>query len=243
MINPTLLRILKATIRRRARPMVVPAWCLSLCAITLGRSQINYLLSELRRSFPQMQMTLPTAVEELRPFVTKFTLAPESIAFILFLLEKYQPRHIVEFGSGLSTVVLANWCRQGGAERTLVSLEHDPVFLERTQAMLERRGLGSHATLLPYRPEASVVGTADLSGGVDFVLIDGPPRTVGRIQTLIAVSQLLAGGGHMVLDDAFREHEQECLRVWRKLKLIRKPRIVFVPHGMLLATLTGRTVS
>jgi hypothetical protein len=50
----------------------------------------------------------------------------------------------------------------------------------------------------------------------DFVLADGPPLAHGRAATLFALDGKLAPNWELWLDDAHRQHEQECLALWAR---------------------------
>ncbi len=131
------------------------------------------------------------------------------------------PRRILELGSGNSTLVLARCARDLGFE--LVTLEHDPRFLERTAAALQNAGLQNACQLIlaPLKP-SPVPGnrsarwySAPLSGSFDFIFADGPPGQVGRSAALFALQRHLAPEWELWLDDGEREHEQQCVRLWQ----------------------------
>ncbi|MFM8358976.1 MAG: glycosyltransferase [Verrucomicrobiota bacterium] len=131
------------------------------------------------------------------------------------------PRRVLELGSGKSTLLLARCARDLGFE--LVTLEHDPRFLSRTAAALARAGLGRHCqlTLAPLKPRPipgnpwSHWYSAPLRGTFDFVFADGPPARIGRAGALFALSSHLAPPWELWLDDGERQHERDCVQLWR----------------------------
>lgn len=135
-------------------------------------------------------------------------------------LEREQPRHILEAGSGASTVLLADYARRHQA--TLTSLEHDPQYYARTQQMLQERGLQEHIDLrlAPLQPYKCSDGksypwySAEAPGPFDFVLLDGPPERSGRQAALFAVAPHLARDWVIWLHDGARTHEQACVELW-----------------------------
>lgn len=132
-----------------------------------------------------------------------------------------KPRTVVEAGSGLSTVVLADYAATTGAH--VVSLEHDEVHAKQTRSLLAERGLDAHADvrLAPLAeldtPAGALpwYGTA-LPDGIDFALIDGPPGVIGRHAALFALRPHFADGWEAWLDDVNRSPEQDCLALWRE---------------------------
>lgn len=137
-------------------------------------------------------------------------------------LTELAPRRILEVGSGVSTAVLAAYARRTGAE--LVTLEHSPVFYMRTKRLLRALGLESYVNLrlsrlakrkrLRGKPRCYWYQTK-LRGTFDFILLDGPPGNYGRIAALPALAGHLAPRWELWLDDGYRDHERECVDVWR----------------------------
>ncbi|PWF47648.1 class I SAM-dependent methyltransferase [Massilia glaciei] len=141
------------------------------------------------------------------------------------LLEK--PLTVVECSSGASTLVLARCMQINGAGR-VYSLEHDPVYAEKTRAELARHGLGEFAVVLlaPLRgfsagaPERLWYARDALPPGlaIDMLAIDGPPKDTGalaRYPAGPALFPLLAPNAAVFLDDAARPEEQAILSRWK----------------------------
>jgi len=83
---------------------------------------------------------------------------------------------VLETGSGLSSVIM------GIAGAEVHALEHDFVWLKKTQKMLDRYGLDNvhlHYCPLQERSNGSVWygGEIDVPEAFDLVICDGPPRT------------------------------------------------------------------
>lgn len=126
------------------------------------------------------------------------------------------PESIVEFGSGSSTLLFADYARRHGSVK-VVSLEHNPEYAARTKLMLKQRGLERHVKLI----------TCGLTGAnwydwwpktsekVDFVLVDGPPGDLNsRREALPAMWTWLAPEFELWLDDAQRPNERAALDWW-----------------------------
>lgn len=148
-----------------------------------------------------------------------WTLAQPVVRRLLQRLDELRPRRILEVGSGLSTLFLAQHAARTGAD--LVCLEHDPRFARRTATLLEQHGLAAAATLVVAPLHPRNVSTASypwydvaLDGQFDFVLLDGPPQRFGRQAALPAIAPHLAAGWELWLDDGYRDHEMTCIDLW-----------------------------
>lgn len=133
---------------------------------------IKNLEKELRASFGK---DLGNAVKQIEAFVSiqSYLNTGDSISGFhgwpispdlgLFLIERIRERHydlIIEFGSGISTILLAKVLQiqqraavsqppsaGGELSRRICSFEHDPVYLRKTRDMLAARDLTSMVTL------------------------------------------------------------------------------------------------
>lgn len=152
----------------------------------------------------------------------------DAVAAAVGLLRAFPARHVLELGSGRSTVDLARAVRDTSGAR-FWSVEHSERFLDRTRAALDEVRLAdaAHVVHAPVRIRrcGPFVGRwyGDLpnTGGppFDFVLVDGPPaRTVGRFMGLPLLWHRLATGALLLVDDANRPHlEGAWIDLWRRL--------------------------
>ncbi|MBI3934184.1 MAG: class I SAM-dependent methyltransferase [Acidobacteria bacterium] len=157
-----------------------------------------------------------------------WTLAPDALRFLTSLVTHLRPRHILEFGSGLSTRVLA---RAGAALQPpcrITSVDHDPEF-----GRIAARQLGEQAAGCRVRFQLAPLVARDCGGKSlpmyhvrpgrfasrrpsDLVLIDGPPVVLGgREGTLYQALDFARPGTLVLLDDADREEERAALSRWR----------------------------
>lgn len=148
-------------------------------------------------------------------------------------------RHIVELGSGVSTVLLARLLTQQRIPDgfRLAAVEHDPSWAGWVRGQLEREGLGEHVTvvhapLVPHplaAPGLTWYDQTALDEGLDaalngaaieLLLVDGPPawaegHGLARYPALPTLQGRLAAGAGIVLDDLERPGEQEVVRRWQ----------------------------
>lgn len=137
-------------------------------------------------------------------------LRSESLAALDVRLGELNPQLIVEVGSGQSTVVLSKHART-------VSLEHIRKYAELSQHIAPQ----AEVRLCKMRPFYTLGGNfswydTKMPQGIDFALIDGPPMSIGREAAFFALHPFLNPGWEIWLDDADRQHEQDCLLLWQK---------------------------
>lgn len=166
---------------------------------------------------------------------TQWSITTDCARALYHHCEKTKPRVIIDLGSGASTVVLARYVADveatplapDGTQRTvkLISVEHDPTYLEITRGALQRAEL-EHAVDLRHIPLGPVSACGltgvgypikDVPQDVDFVFIDGPPGdSGGRRMTLPSIAANLANKWCAWLHDGTRAAEQAAVAEWSK---------------------------
>jgi predicted O-methyltransferase YrrM len=152
-----------------------------------------------------------------------WVLGKDSMRFLVALVRRTAPRKVIEYGSGVSTRVLAHELR----ERCVIrSFDHVADFASRTRAALGsaagnvevlHRSIGLRCfdgKVLPFyglaTPDYAAVREADL------VFVDGPPGPWGREAALYSAFPVMREGGLLVLDDAGRPGERAAAAAWRR---------------------------
>jgi predicted O-methyltransferase YrrM len=158
-----------------------------------------------------------------------WALAPDALRFLVSLVARLRPQHILEFGSGLSTRALA--CAAAGLRPacSITSVDHDPGFLRTAEERLReqeepRCQVKSQLAPLVLRDcgekrlpvyHLQPEGFASRRPP-DLVLVDGPPKELGgREGVLYQALDYARPGTVVLLDDAHRPAEQAILRQWR----------------------------
>src|SRR5579885_2314858 len=158
-----------------------------------------------------------------------WTLAMDALRFLTSLVKYLRPRHVLEFGSGLSTRVLARACAETGLRCCISSVDHDPEFgPAAARELASQQGVGCRVRfqlsplvvrdwggkLLPLyhiRPERLASRRP-----VDLVLIDGPPVVLGgREGMLYQAMEFARRGTLLILDDTDRIEERIVLSRWQ----------------------------
>lgn len=168
-------------------------------------------------------------VSWLPPAASGWPLAPETVRFAMGAVRVVRPRHILEFGSGVSTRAFARAAAGQAPRCAISSIDHDPHYGAEARRAAERerppdvriafqvaplvlRDLGGQ--LLPaYALRPSALASRRPA---DLVLIDGPPEPLGgREGTLYQLMPYLRPGSLVLADDAERPHERRVLETWR----------------------------
>jgi hypothetical protein len=147
-------------------------------------------------------------------------------------LRRHNPMNIVEFGSGHSTVILARYASETGANVT--TFEHDPKFLRQTHHLLGDLRGHVDLELAPLAGSPPMYG-AGMPGLFDFALIDGPPQGKGgRAATFPALMDIDHGEyAEVWLDDGSRQQESLAAEEWMKTFAGWSFDFHGLPHGLL----------
>lgn len=188
-----------------------------------------------------------------RPPLSRWTLDAGAIRHLERRLAGIQPRVIVECGAGVSTLVLAAYCRASSATGGLAthrtfSLEQDGREARRVAAELRSRELDAYATvlhaplvsrsrsgfqILSYDVRGSGLFSALGGARADFLLVDGPAGPdATRLDTLPDLRSICSEKTFWMLDDALRWGDLQMLRLWMAVALVERVRICQVGKGI-----------
>lgn len=163
------------------------------------------------------------------PGFGNWRLGEDTCRFLGSVCEAIKPRTVVEFGSGLSSLILAHEISKGNVGKVF-SIDHLGDFPGHPRALLGdavKQGVIEfhHCPIGPTTYggkwfQFCVIPTAVLKElkDVDLVLIDGPPYYYeSREAALYAVYPSLSPNALILLDDAAREtREQVYLKNWSR---------------------------
>ena len=149
---------------------------------------------------------------------------------------------VLELGSGATTVWMALASRRRGGDVRIVSVEGSADFAEVTRTAVRRNGVDDLVDLRVAALEAVTTKHGeqqwyespawdDLSG-IGLLFIDGPPGGTGphaRYPAVEMLTERLAPGAIVVIDDADRDDEKAMLADWLALEREgRHPEVVEV---------------
>lgn len=187
-----------------------------------GQLRMSFCLEEVLKTFARFDLCRFDYPRE-----DGWALPWETMQFLGRLVEVLKPQRVIEFGSGLSTVVLAALLQQHGGR--LLSFEHSATFARQTAEGLRRAGLATAARLacrgMTFHRYGSKILPVYRILREDFdqfipcevAVIDGPPGHIGREAVLYELFPRLAVGARVVMDDARRPDEQHWLKSWQSV--------------------------
>lgn len=158
-------------------------------------------------------------VDRPLPNWNHWSMPPDLLSVIVGIVMEKKPQTIVEFGSGVSTIVIANLLRENGGR--LISFEHDREYARQQTDMLKSHGLLefvdlrvmpiSEARHQPFGHRWYDLAGLEMLEDVDLVIVDGPPKAFGdevRFPGGDLMVSKLRSGGSIIFDDAARPGEQ-----------------------------------
>jgi len=170
-----------------------------------------------------------------------WTLGQKSLNFFWRQLEQHKPRVIVEFGAGLSTLLLTTYANREseyGRQVTIISIEQSVEVKSEVESRLSRHGLRSEILYFPAEPTGYAISLDALKRVldgklVDFVIVDGPAGPNGcRTGTLQKILSFCRNGAQWYLDDSYRDSELSTLAQWSEAEEILIRGIIPLEHGI-----------
>ncbi|TQF00122.1 MAG: class I SAM-dependent methyltransferase [Spiribacter salinus] len=204
-----------------------------LAKVSRTEDKLVVMRAELRRSaaweFRQVE-DLYALYSRLRPRhplpnTRGWAASPDFLRIVMDEVLEKSPKKILELGSGTSTVTIGYALEKLGSGN-LWSLDHDAAYLSTTRHIIDLHGLQDRVFSV-HAPLVSIAGydtkwydlTDFAETGIDMLVIDGPPAgdaPNARCPALPILFERLSPGAVVILDDADREGEKQCVEAWIK---------------------------
>jgi hypothetical protein len=213
-------------------PLLPPAWLVGTSSTAIRNSQLRDRL----------------ASQELGGMA----LGARTINLLEREVRRLRPELVLEFGSGISTLCLAQFMFDvhgpGGGIRVL-SIDQDERYATVTRGLLQEAGVADAARVVacPLSQQTIEGFTAncytmppagdlrEFEGRAGMVLVDGPAAENGaRFGTLPLGRAYAANGARFMLDDALRDGELDTMRRWSRLPYVRVQGLRVVEKGILV---------
>lgn len=179
----------------------------------LAMANLQYLL--------QSGCYLPQTLYSIRPF---------NLWLMINDIVINQRRNVLEFGMGISTILIARLINRNELDCTLTSVEHNPEWIAIVQGILQKENLLSkvqiiHAPLIQINHSLNQLAWYDtnvlqakLTGTCDMVIVDGPPSSekLNRYPAYPFMADKLSASFSFYLDDAGRSGEKEVIARWEQ---------------------------
>lgn len=192
----------------------------------------NRLYAQLESlSWLQRRLSIKGQLPPLRGWAT----SPDVLLRLHAHIMATRPRVIVEFGSGASTMVIADALRQNGVGK-LISIEHSDHYGAQTLGTLQAESLegwvdlrigeleaweGEHLNPADAEKPSRWYPLSLLEGveNVDLLWVDGPPGATclfSRYPALPALADKLSPNAEVWMDDTIRQEEKDICERWAK---------------------------
>lgn len=166
---------------------------------------------------------------------TGASIHPTALVYILNDIIMHNRKHIVECGSGISTLYIASILKNLGIKAVFDSVEHNEDWINVLRNYLASKELLEfvnfvHAPLTPSEMcwkntdkwyNTSILNREVEETPIDMLLIDGPPANANgeryaRYPAIPFFHKKLAQEYTIIVDDACRDAEEEIVGVWSK---------------------------
>lgn len=181
----------------------------------------------------QRQMNIKNPLPPLRGWAA----SPDVLLRLHSYILNHKPQVIVEFGSGVSTIVIADALRQNDSG-ILYSVEHNEFYGQQTKDFLRLEKLlnwvdlrvgelepwseqhypctpGNNEKTPYWYPQHLLKNIPE----IDLVFVDGPPGgacAYSRYPALPAIQKLLSAKSQIWMDDTIRKDEKDICELWAK---------------------------
>jgi predicted O-methyltransferase YrrM len=208
----------------------------------------NSLIAHFQQTQILTRLQNELGLKDTLPPLRGWAASPDFLLEIFTHARHAGPETILECSSGASTIVLARAAQLNGRGH-VYSLEHEPVFSERTRSDLARLELADWATVIDAPLRAIQLDGKEWlwyatdaipSSPIDLVVVDGPPEAIGHMARYPAGPLLLpklSPGGAVFLDDANQSDERHIIRDWEARFSTLSKRDHFCEKGCVSLTL------
>jgi predicted O-methyltransferase YrrM len=192
--------------------------------------------------------------EYLLPFrhPGEWALALDSCKFLGTFVKLSKSEHILEFGSGYSSSLVAYELDKLN-HGFLHSIDNSKRWSSKALQFVEQKKLSRRVafhvfelTLRTYKKYAYVFYDIDphfydLQPSIDLVIIDGPHHDVGREGAIYEVFDKVKVGGYLFLDDCKAEHMKRTIERWsaRFPKSIEMDKFLEIGNGITIIKKLG----
>ena len=168
--------------------------------------------------------------------ITEKALRPICLNFIINEIFINARNNIIEFGSGISTIIIGRVLQHIQGNQKLLSFEHDKEWHEFISSKLKDEQLDDFVEIL-YAPlvksdfqdlgmkwydKSIVTNSISNYNPFDLLIVDGPPayqkeNFYSRMIALPSIVDRLSSNYCIILDDALRKGEKYAIKEWEKL--------------------------
>lgn len=195
-----------------------------------SNAELNRITNETTKQSFGYQILQPLLIDyPYLPF-NGGAIRPFNISLLLNDIIINDRKLIVEFGGGISTIIISRLIKKNNLDCELISIESNLDWRNQLTDILEKEGISDKTTIVhaPLKEVKTPFGndnwydfddTVFKSKKIDLVIIDGPPAFLeelkhSRYMAVPKVYKHLADNFMIYLDDTNREGEQEIMKQW-----------------------------
>ena len=198
-------------------------------------SQIQFNYLQLKSLFSESTFTP----------MTTWSISPSTILHVLNDISINQPKNIIEFGSGISTIYIAKLIKLNKLKVKFFVVESDNTWIDQMKKELKLNDLENfiefiHAPIvkisndLTYKNQTTwydIKILKSILGDIkyfDLILVDGPigsSSSFARYSAIPFLFNKISNNCRIYLDDVDRKDEKEITKQW-EIKLGVKPEII-----------------
>jgi predicted O-methyltransferase YrrM len=133
----------------------------------------------------------------------------------------FNPKYVLEWGSGLSTYLLSDFCFRWGSNLFL-TIDHDKKYQSQILAKLQKSettevcSMDLIGAIWPWDEDIYNYATYPMSKNIkyDFIFVDGRRRN----ECMLAASRVLSRSGIVIVHDVWRKRYALGLGLFREIK-------------------------
>ena len=157
---------------------------------------------------------------------------PFNISLLLNDIIINDRKSIVEFGGGISTILISRLIKKNNLNCKLITIENDLPWQEKLSSILKSEGIEENTTIIhaPFIEVDTPFGKNNWydikdslfkGKNIDLVIVDGPLASIKKLEhsrypALPKVYKFLAENHMIYLDDTNRSGEQSIIKQWEK---------------------------
>jgi predicted O-methyltransferase YrrM len=202
-------------------------WLVEIRNKLLGINHIDKVRSDQQYHFKELK-----AIEVLKPYFPKgylfesgFSLSFQTIQHIANDIVIFKPSIVLEFGSGLSTIILNNFIKQNGLEVRLISIDNDGLWQRSLREECDRVDFFDFPLRQSHPNSYNAMGSwFDIPDDhhlntlkYDLVIVDAPKGSLGKLSRygfIPFIEDKLSKNAVVYIDDTNRIDEQQIAEIW-----------------------------
>lgn len=161
------------------------------------------------------------------PPMTSWAATPELATHLFRCIQQYKPKHIVELGSGVTTLISGYSLEKFGINGKIISFDHDERYARKTRDEINLHDLSDRIELRVAPLEMCTIDNQNwkwystnklkFEKKIDLLLIDGPPvktQKNARYPAIPILYEHLNDQAIIIMHDTDRDPESSSIKKW-----------------------------